>query len=643
MKASLRYKPECPTCRAKLAVTDLVVNRALREEINERLQGELTWRPQATHRPVEDGGAKSVTVFFEVLCNGTVEGQHVAIAGSGSELGDWNHLKSLPCTTNSEAFPVWTGCQNFAIDKGVRTLEFKLIIVSPKSDSKSPPKAKWEPGPNRVLQIFSGQMYKVMFSCWREDENEDIDEKVQFRAFRSLSLRHKLRPSLIRMMSVPLPHTIISKLMSELTMPAEPSKTVLLQGFNWESHIAGGGDWYSVVQESIPKMLQLGITDVWLPPPSESVDKQGYMPGRLFNLDSSYGTKTSLMNLIKALHDNGIRAMADIVINHRCGDQQDVEGNWNKFSCGRPDCPGSPECTFDWESWAIVKGSKFSDDEPLHRKGIHEIHFDGASNISHQDQRVRDTITAWLRWLRWDIGFDGWRFDLVRGYSASAVSHYCETSAPSWAVGEHWGDRAPDDREGDREDARSWLRAAEDRCSAFDFGTKYALQQAVSDDDYTRLEDAHMNPSGLVGICPAKTVTFVENHDTGSTQNKACFLQPGDPIEKLLIGYAYILTHPGIPCIFWDHVMDMKELYYPIKGMLQARQEANLPCEAPVHIRDARKGLYLAEVGKPPVLRVALGKEAQAQLARETWKLAIEGAQFRIWVRRQPHDTPPPP
>lgn len=22
-----------------------------------------------------------------------------------------------------------------------------------------------------------------------------------------------------------------------------------------------------------------------------------------------------------------------------------------------------------------------------------------------------------------------------------------------------------------------------------------------------------------------------------------------------MVGYAYIMTHPGIPCIFWDHLV----------------------------------------------------------------------------------------
>ena len=51
-------------------------------------------------------------------------------------------------------------------------------------------------------------------------------------------------------------------------------------------------------------------------------------------------------------------------------------------------------------------------------------------------------IKHWLSWLRADVGFDGWRFDFVKGYPGRHVREYVEASEPVLAVGEFWDDCA---------------------------------------------------------------------------------------------------------------------------------------------------------------------------------------------------------
>jgi hypothetical protein len=53
--------------------------------------------------------------------------------------------------------------------------------------------------------------------------------------------------------------------------------------------------------------------------------------------------------------------------------------------------------------------------------------------------------------------------------------------------------------------------------AAFDFTTKGILQEAVKG-EWWRLRDCKAKPSGVLGWWPSRAVTFIENHDTGSTQ-----------------------------------------------------------------------------------------------------------------------------
>ena len=63
---------------------------------------------------------------------------------------------------------------------------------------------------------------------------------------------------------------------------------------------------------------------------------------------------------LEKCHKNGLRVLADIVINHRCGDGQDSDGRWNQFSSGM-----SKRQSFigvaDWGGWAVTLGDRYSD------------------------------------------------------------------------------------------------------------------------------------------------------------------------------------------------------------------------------------------------------------------------------------------
>lgn len=60
-------------------------------------------------------------------------------------------------------------------------------------------------------------------------------------------------------------------------------------GFHWDSWKCDGG-WYNILQKCVQEIKEAGVTHVWLPPPSQSVAAEGYLPSVLYNMDSKYGS-----------------------------------------------------------------------------------------------------------------------------------------------------------------------------------------------------------------------------------------------------------------------------------------------------------------------------------------------------------------
>lgn len=388
---------------------------------------------------------------------------------------------------------------------------------------------------------------------------------------------------------------------------------ILCQGFNWESHKSG--KWYMELKDKAEELSSLGFTVVWLPPPTESVSPEGYMPKDLYNLNSRYGNIDQLKILVKRFHEVGLRVLGDAVLNHRCAHYQNQNGVWNLFG-GR----------LNWDDRAIV-----ADDPHFQGRGNKSSgdNFHAAPNIDHSQDFVRKDIKEWLCWLRKEIGYDGWRLDFVRGFWGGYVKDYLDASEPYFAVGEYWDSLSYTYGEMDlNQDAHrqrivDWINATNGAAGAFDVTTKGILHSALERCEYWRLTDQKGKPPGVVGWWPSRAVTFIENHDTGSTQGHWRF-----PGGKEMQGYAYILTHPGTPAVFYDHIFS--HYRSEIVALISLRNRNKIHCRSTVKITKAEKDVYAAIIDDKVAMKIGPGSY-EPPTGSQNWSSSLEGKDYKVW------------
>nr|KAJ0215701.1 hypothetical protein LSAT_V11C300121760 [Lactuca sativa] len=329
----------------------------------------------------------------------------------------------------------------------------------------------------------------------------------------------------------------------------------------------------------------------------------------------TYGNVDELKALVKKFHQAGIRVLGDAVINHRCAHYQNQNGVWNIFGG-----------LLNWDDRAVV-----ADDPHFQGRGNKSSgdNFHAAPNIDHSQEFVRKDLSEWLCWLRKEIGYDGWRLDYVRGFWGGYVKEYMEASKPYFSVGEYWDSLSytygemDHNQDAHRQRIVDWINDTNGSAGAFDVTTKGILHSAIERTEYWRLSDQNGKPPGVLGWWPSRAVTFIENHDTGSTQGHWRF-----PGGKEMQGYAYILTHPGTPSVFYDHMFSRYKS--EISALISVRSRNKIQCRSTVKIVKSERDVYAAVIDDKVAMKIGPG-HYEPDGGSHNWKMAAQGNDYKVW------------
>lgn len=393
---------------------------------------------------------------------------------------------------------------------------------------------------------------------------------------------------------------------------------IMIQGFDWykDSYWYNPPNgWWGVLYQKAKEIAEGGFEIIWFPP----VSVGSYYPTEWYNLNSQWGKEDYLRKAINEMHKYGIYVLADVVLNHRNG-----KNDWYDFK--NPDWP--TEVIVQDDEWRGFPDKPYNGKSPNYDEGQGEW---GCRDLDHRNPLVKEDAKIFMRWLRYDLGFDGWRYDMVKGFSPRHIKEYNEATAPLFTVGEVY--------DGNRQIVVNWMDGTDDSpgkrnaSSAFDFPTKFNLITAVETERYEILND-NGKPSGLIGWWPEKSVTFVENHDTSPRDPN--FIANASQEYKIqrMMAYAYILTHPGIPCVFWPHYFDWGSNYQnAIKKLIQIRKKARISSTSKVKIISAQSELYAAIItGENYYVALKLGK-SWGWYPGNDWQLETSGERYAVWTK----------
>jgi glycosidase len=279
------------------------------------------------------------------------------------------------------------------------------------------------------------------------------------------------------------------------------------------------------IHDWIPHLRELGVTALYLGPLFESTE-HGYDTADYYHVDRRLGDNATLVALVRALHEAGIRVILDGVFHHVGRDFwafRDLQANgaasrYRDWFAGVDFARRSPYGdAFGYDAW----------------RGHHNL-----VKLNLRNPEVREhlfgAVAAWVR----DFGIDGLRLDVAEDIDPEflrELAGFCRGIAPDfWLVGEAiHGD---------------YRRLANPATlhSATNYELYKGLYSSHNDRNYFEVAHSLQRQFGDGGMyADLALYNFADNHDVNrvaSTLREPAHLYPL---------HALLFTVPGVPSIYY--------------------------------------------------------------------------------------------
>lgn len=403
---------------------------------------------------------------------------------------------------------------------------------------------------------------------------------------------------------------------------------VMLQGFYWDSF--DDTRWASLEKQASDLAASFDL--IWIPQSancgsqSMGYDDLYWFPG---HYNSSFGSEQQLRSMIQTFKSKGLGTIADVVINHRKNVSSWVDFPAETYKGVTYELK-STDIVSDDDGGACLKWAKANGYELGNTEGASEAYggkcegWDGMRDLDHTSANVQKSVKAYLHMLLEDLGYAGFRYDMVKGYPGKYTGMYNSDANPQFSVGEFW--------DGNAATCIKWLEATKVNdqitSAAFDFPFRYTVRDAANGNTWSKLAGTS------IITAPAYrqyAVTFVENHDTeyrSSTDQQ-------DPLKKdTLAANAFMLALPGTPCVFLKHWLAYKS---EIKAMIEARKLAGITNSSHHSPYRSNTAYYAASIDNK--LLVVVGNESQLPMENAQWTKILSGYHYAYYLNKRVIET----
>ena len=171
----------------------------------------------------------------------------------------------------------------------------------------------------------------------------------------------------------------------------------------------GIGDLRGILQR-LDHLERLGIDVLWLSPIYRSPHADnGYDISDYQDIDPLFGTLADLDELIRELHQRGMRLVMDLVVNHTSDEHPWFAGSRSSRDHPKRDWYWWRDTPTNWESH--FSGPTWTWDETTGQYYLH-IFSTKQPDLNWENPEVRQAVYAMMRWWL-DRGVDGFRMDVI--------------------------------------------------------------------------------------------------------------------------------------------------------------------------------------------------------------------------------------